>query len=362
MKPERLPIFLRAHTTEVQKLPPESQWIGTTPPQWPDHVLLFDTETRTSIDQTFICGVHRILVLVNGQYRCIEEGVFYEGLSKQELKLIRKFAANNFPETEVPRFPPNIRFSVHDSLLEFVELVFFPALRKGWLIAGFNLPFDLSRFSLDWRKTRKGGFALIFSKIWWRKTQSWIANPYRPTINIEPKDARTAFISCGTTKIPAEWPNEGRLLDIGTLLFALFDQHRSLRDWCRYFREERNLGWVHEKLEHEPSGRVTLKELQYCRRDVQCTQDLLNCAKTEFDLYGLHDLLPDKAYSSASLGKAIFRAMASLDLRKSSRSLTSFRVRLWRAISGAGRRTISAKCVCRSCGWIFSANIRASTY
>lgn len=81
----------------------------------------------------------------------------------------------------------------------------------------------------------------------------------------------------------------------------------SLRDWCCYFRKERKLEWVHEKLDHEPSGRVTLEELKYCRGDVRCTQDLLNCAKTEFDLYGLDDLLPDKAYSPASLGKAIFR-------------------------------------------------------
>jgi hypothetical protein len=216
---------------------------------------------------------------------------------------------NNFPDIEVPCFPPNVRFSVFGSLLEFMELVFFPALRKGWLIAGFNLPFDLSRLSLDWRKTRKGGFALIFSKIWWRETQSWIANPYRPTIKIEAKDARTAFLSCSTTKIPSEWPNEGRLLDIGTLLFALFDQHRSLRDWCRYFREERNLDWVRTKLDHEPCGRFTLNELDYCRRDVQCAQDLLNCAKAEFDLFELDDLLPDKAYSPASVGKAIFRQM-----------------------------------------------------
>jgi hypothetical protein len=248
--------------------------------------------------------------LVNGSYRCVEEAIFFEGFSKRQRKAVGKFVANNFPRIEVPSFPPNVRFRVYGSLLEFMEHVFFLALRRGWLIAGFNLPFDLSRMSLDWRKTRKGGFALIFSKILWRETQSWIANPYRPTIKIEPKDARTAFVSSGTTKVPAEWPNDGRLLDIGTLLFALFDQHRSLRDWCRYFREERNLEWVHEKLDHEPSGRFTLKELDYCRRDVQCTQDLLNCAKTEFDLYRLDDLLPDKAYSPASVGKATFRQMA----------------------------------------------------
>src|SRR5262245_5153864 len=107
MKLERLPIFLRAHTAKVQKRSPESPWIRAKPPQWPDHVLLFDTETRTSIDQTFVFGIYRILTLVDGQYRCIEEGVFYDGLSKEELKAIRKFAANNFPEIEVPCFPPN---------------------------------------------------------------------------------------------------------------------------------------------------------------------------------------------------------------------------------------------------------------
>jgi len=203
MKPERLSIFLRAHTHKVQERS-KSPWITAKPPQWPHRVLLFDTETRISIDQTFIFGIYRICELVDGHYACIDEGVFYDGLSKRERKTVGKFAANRFPQTEAPSFPPNVRFSVYGSLIEFMEHVFFPALRKGWLIAGFNLPFDLSRLSLDWRKTRKGGFALIFSKIWWRETQSWIANPYRPTIKIEAKDARTAFISCGTTKVPAE--------------------------------------------------------------------------------------------------------------------------------------------------------------
>ena len=56
------------------------------------------------------------------------------------------------------------------------------------------------------------------------------------------------------------------------------------------------------------AGAVTLKKLQYCRRNVQCTQDPLNCAKAEFELYGLDDLLRHKAYSPASPDKAIFRA------------------------------------------------------
>jgi len=223
---ERLNIYLRAHTVEVQE-PRESPWTTAKPPQWPEWGLLFDTETRTSIDETCTFAGYRIIQLVDGQYRCRREGVFYDKLSKRELKAIRNFAKNTLPDIEVPSFPPNIRLSVHSSLRKFVEQVFFPALRDGWLIAGFNLPFDLSRLSLDWRKTRKRGFALILSKIWWRKTQGWIPNPYRPTIKIEPKDARTAFISRSSTKCPAEWTKPGRLLDVGTLLFALFDPGRS---------------------------------------------------------------------------------------------------------------------------------------
>ena len=60
-------------------------------PQWPHRVLLFDTETRVSIDQTFIFGIYRICELVDGNYRCTDEGVFYDGLSKRERKTIRRF-------------------------------------------------------------------------------------------------------------------------------------------------------------------------------------------------------------------------------------------------------------------------------
>ncbi|HKH98311.1 MAG TPA: hypothetical protein VJ999_04320 [Candidatus Sulfotelmatobacter sp.] len=237
MIPDRLPIFLRAHTVKVQRQPKApSKKDSAMPPRWPERALLFDTETRTSIDQTLMFGVYRICNLIDGQYRCSEEGLVYdERLSKQELNTIGTFVANSFPDIELPCFPPKIRLRVHRSFPEFMEHVFFPALRKGWLIVGFNLPFDLSRLSLDWR-THNGGFALIFSKTWWRKTQCWVANPYRPPIILEAKDARTVFMSRGSTKRPAEWPNEARLLDIGTLLFSLFDQHCSLRDWwCRIY-------------------------------------------------------------------------------------------------------------------------------
>jgi hypothetical protein len=54
---------------------------------------------------------------------------------------------------------------------------------------------------------------------------------------------------------------------------------------------------------------VTQDELRYCRQDVKITQQLLNAAKQEFDKHPLPNLLPDKAYSPASIAKAYTREM-----------------------------------------------------
>ena len=101
--------------------------------------------------------------------------------------------------------------------------------------------------------------------------------------------------------------NPGRFLDVGTLLFSLFDKHTSLDQWCAELQKK---GYaIDRKLAHEPRGRVTQEELRYCRQDVKITQQLLNAAKREFDIHPLPKLLPDKTYSPASLAKAYMREM-----------------------------------------------------
>jgi hypothetical protein len=91
------------------------------------------------------------------------------------------------------------------------------------------------------------------------------------------------------------------------LLFSLFDKHTSLDQWCAEFQRKGYL--IDRKLAHEPGGRVTQEELRYCRQDVKITQQLLEAAKQEFDVHPLAELLPDKAYSPASLAKAYMREM-----------------------------------------------------
>jgi hypothetical protein len=133
-------------------------------------------------------------------------------------------------------------------------------------------------------------------------------HPYRPDINCDAKDARTTFITRGIPRFRKdEWPNPGRFLDVGTLLFSLFDKHTSLDQWCAEFQRK---GYaIDRKLEHQPSGKLSQSELRYCKCDVKITQQLLNATKREFDRHPVPKLLPDKAYSPASLAKAYMREM-----------------------------------------------------
>jgi hypothetical protein len=260
-------------------------------------------------------GFYRICRLVSDTYLCESEGIVYsEAITREELNQIGTFVLDELPAVEVKQFPPKTRLQVHRSFPDFMTKVFWPAVRKGWLIVGFNLAFDLSRLSRGWRRSRKGGFRLILSLQLDYKTRTWKSHPYRPEINIDAKDARTTFITRGTPRFRKdEWQNPGRFLDVGTLLFSLFDKHASLDQWCVEFQKK---GYaIDRKLAHEPSGRVTQEELRYCRQDVKVTQQLLNAAKQEFDVHPLPNLLPDKAYSPASLAKDYMREMNIIEPR-----------------------------------------------
>src|SRR5207253_2050795 len=63
------------------------------------------------------------------------------------------------------------------------------------------------------------------------------------------------------------------------------------------------------KLEHEPTGRVTKEEIDYCRQDVQALVGLLNALLKEFRSYPLGNLPPERAFSAASIAKAFLSAM-----------------------------------------------------
>ena len=294
-------IFLRAYAVAADK---EKKHKGkrkrgpraNDDPKWSEHALVIDSETRITADQSLTFGVYRLCKLVDGNYTVIEEGLFYsDDLAKKERKALEAYMRTAIPD--VASFPPQFPLYTRS---EFMKRVFWPAIKKeGAVVVGFNLPFDLARLALAWSRGDKGEWSLTLSKF-----PDGNDNKYRPRISIQPIDSKKAFISLASVWKHKEWKDNGKayFLDLRTLAWALFNQSFSLKTLCDELKTE------HQKLDHEPTGKVTPEEIEYARQDVRCTVDALNALKQEFDRHPI-SLTPDRAYSAASVAKSYLEAM-----------------------------------------------------
>lgn len=294
-------IFVRAHTV----VPEKKRSQRPSPAKWPDEVLVFDTETTVDTVQKLNFGAYTRCKLGPAGYQYVEEGLFYvDDLDMAQREILERYVDDpkNLPGIEIKTFPPRMRLNFY-SQSDFLKRVFWKANRKGQMIVGFNLPYDLSRLALESRTADNGDWSLVLSRRKSRKTGEMERNPERPRVVITAKDSKTAFIKLGSIFRPNEWPNEGRFLDLRTLGWALRNESFSLETACK--PDSFN---VPGKMEYTPTGRVTADEIDYCRQDVRATLNLLNAMKTEFDRHPLN-LRPDRAYSPASIAKAYLAAM-----------------------------------------------------
>jgi hypothetical protein len=294
---ERHDIFVRAHAP----LPSKEPWRRSNIATWPQSALIFDTETTTDPTQTLTFGSFRCYEFRQTEYRCVEEGLFFaDNLRRVEQKVLERYVANpvNVPATEI--YPPQLKLRLVSRNV-FLRQFFWGAVRRGDLIVGFNLPFDLSRLAVKFANARRGGWSLALSERKSQKTGKAEIDIERPRIVITSINSKTAFFKLSSKWRSDEWPNEPRFLDLRTLTFALRNTPYSLSTACKAFG-------VQGKISHTPTGTVTPKEIRYCREDVAATGRLLNAARKEFDLHPIR-LRPDQAYSPASIAKAYLDAM-----------------------------------------------------
>jgi hypothetical protein len=281
------------------------------PRKWPDHALVFDTETRITADQSLTFGVYRLCTLKNDKYVIHEEGLFYaDDLPDKDRKILQSHIHQAVPD--VATFPPG--FPLY-SQSEFVEQIFYPAMKRdGALVCGLNLPFDLSRLAVDWDKGGKGGSD---SRIW-SLTMARYANDEENKnwrrVTIQPIDSKKAFIGLAAEWIQKggakEWRREPHFLDLRTLAWALFNESFSLKTLCKQLKTKHQ-----KKIDHEPTGEVTPEEIEYARQDGRCTVDALNGLKLEFDRHKI-GLKPYNAYSPASVAKSYLEAMGIIKPKK----------------------------------------------
>jgi hypothetical protein len=285
-------IFLRAYAVATGKKKKKKRNYVKDEPKWAPHALVFDTETRITADQSLTFGVYRLCKLVDDVYVVTEEGIFYDDdLPTKERKVLESYRETAV--SDVASFPP--RFPFH-SRSDFMKRLFKPAIKRdGALICGLNLPFDLSRLALDWSKGNDNEWSLTMAQY-----RNGTENRNYPRVLITPIDGKKAFIKLAPPWKPEEWKSDSKtyFLDLRTLAWALFNKSFSLKRACEELRTE------HKKVkDHEPTGTVTPKEIEYGRQDVRCTVDVLNALKQEFDKHPI-DLKPYNAYSPASVAKA----------------------------------------------------------
>ena len=296
-EPERHDVFVRAHTPVREKKQRERHQ----PAKWPGYCLIFDTETTIDVTQKLKFGCYWRCRLDAGRYRCVEEGLFYtDDLPAREIEVLRTYRSNkkNLPTIEL--FPARMTMALM-TRSSFIKRVFWDAVQKRQPVIGFNLPFDLARLAVRAANGHKGSWSLVLSVRRSRKTGELVANADRPRIVVNSMNSKMAFIKLGSILHRDEWPREGRFLDLRTLGWALRNEAFSLDRACKAFG-------VTGKIKHKPSGRVTPKEIEYCRGDVGATARLLNAMKAEFERNPI-ELQPEKAYSPASIAKSSLDAM-----------------------------------------------------
>jgi len=232
----------------------------------------------------------------------VAEGIFHrDEISQRELEFLRAYQSNPATLAAVEYFPATTEL-ILASRASFVSSVFWNSIRKGELIVSFNSLFDLSRLAVTYNPGHKSDWSLALTSRWKNPRTGRIApNPNRPRIVIDAQNSKMAFIRLGSILRKAEWPKEGRFLDLRTLSWALRNRSFSLNSACGEFK-------VKGKKDHKLTGIISSEEIDYCREDVAATHRVLNAMMEEFNRNPI-DLRPDKAYSPASIAKAYLKEM-----------------------------------------------------
>lgn len=253
----------------------------------PREFLAFDTETTTDTVQSLLIGVCRIGAIEedeDGALRLVtlSEMLFHaDDLPPETLRILRRYVRTHRADVAARLDAcPDLRLM---SLSEFVNGPFYAAVvRRGALVIGFNLPFDLSRLAWDWAPTREDGFRLrLFSYTDRRGRRQ--RNYFRPDIGVEHLDPRKSLIGFLPTRERGAGSGKAsptRFLDLRSATFALTNGSHSLASGCEAF------GVLYHK-RRVKLGVVSGKLVTYCREDVRATVALAERVLNEHRALGI---------------------------------------------------------------------------
>src|SRR5437899_2285193 len=137
-------LYLRAHIVvsgdgnEQEEQPAKR---SRSPKLWPDYALVWDTETTLDLEQTLNFGVWRFCQLQGTEHVAIQEGIFYrDGLAPKDIQTILAYKQRYLADGLLSGADQELTVLPR---AEFIERIFWEAVRAGALIVGFNLSFDI---------------------------------------------------------------------------------------------------------------------------------------------------------------------------------------------------------------------------
>lgn len=257
-------VFLRSHVVEAS---PRAPLISNyNEREWPEYALVFDTETTLDPkDQALVFGFYRVCRLQDNAYHCVEEGILHAYDLAQDY--------SNVIARHVRSFPSEVVHKDYDEAIhlynrsEFIEKVFFNAVRLKALIVAFNAPWDISRLAVQYRVSNNRAWTLILSQREFNPTKlepKWLTRKWQTTKNGHLSTHAgyyTVVIKQNGTAYKASVYTNGRLC-LGSKWKATIDEAKldGLRILSQDIAAAKQNGPVLEPNPERPCMRVTSKD------------------------------------------------------------------------------------------------------
>jgi hypothetical protein len=294
--PEPLAITLRAYSQSVDNSP-ASPKRDRTPEVYSDYAVVFDTETTVDPSQQVRIGTYRVY---EGKH-LLHQGLFYDPLSinGREMHVINDWAF--------------LRGMEVISVSEFIETVLFKyAYDYRGTVIGFNLPFDISRISINHASAKgskkypkmRGGFTFQLTS---DSRRPWIQIKYlnrnssifrftHPAKQLTPRGERKKGFRVSAY--------DGRFIDIKTLASALRSHRGSLEKLSRILKVK-----TQKYKSDEHGAEITAEYLDYAAADALTTWECYEVLLDEYGRYNLPNTPIHLIKSEAGIGKADLKEM-----------------------------------------------------
>lgn len=315
--PDPVTLSLRVYSERTDREPRSGSLYVTR--GWVQDVLILDTETTTDQVQRLKFGSWRHCIWDDaGGLQCIEEGIiFADDLPTRDpagFALLKKYVRMHRADVAPGVHKKRLKLM---SRTEFLYEVFYHlAFRARALVVGFNLPFDLTRLVGTWGEARGkyyGGFSCV---LWQRRdgeTGELRERAWYPRLWFKVINSKLSFLQFVSPRqldpLDADQTDNGKkyvyggaFLDLRTLTFALTSASHSLASACEAFKVE------HGKQPAVEHGAITADYIDYNRRDVLATAELLVAVRRVFDAHPVV-MNPCKAFSPASVSKSYMREL-----------------------------------------------------